>query len=464
MDPRVIMLAAAEGFFAFALLLFNGNTDDWKKAARCLLLLVPAMMIRLAFFDKTNTDYEWFLSRWIEHYRTNGGFAAMKDSIGNYNIPYLYFLAMFSYSSINDLYLIKLLSVFFDIILAYAGMRLVQKCCGRTTRGTVCFFVILYLPTVILNSAYWGQCDSIYVSFALLGLELALPERGMHKFVEKTEKKETYNILDYFDMYTATLPTEVPQNTLIEKDGSHPLLSMVCIAAAFGFKLQAVFIMPIWLTLWIWRRYKWYTFAAFPLTYLIIILPAVLLGRPFRDAVMLYADQAGTVGDALNYNSPSLTAFIRNPANSGRTSGILIAAAFAAMLLLLIIGICVRRNLTPGGMLTYTALMVLVIPFLLPHMHDRYFYCADILTTVIAVLLPLTFPAAILTQFGSIICYAAFFTGYYQRVGNTSIFLTNDRGALANALSIMVMAGALILCLMAGKRAAQNRQKNFVRK
>ena len=170
------------------------------------------------------------------------------------------------------------------------------------------------------------------------------------------------------------------------------------------------------------------------------------------------------MGDALNYNSPSLTAFIQNPAETEKISVILIAAAFAAMLLLLIIGICVKKNFTPGGMLTYTALMVLIIPFLLPHMHDRYFYCADVVTAVIAVLLPLTFPAAILTQFGSVICYAAFFTGYYQRVGNTGIFLTNDRGALANVLSIMIMAGALILCLMAGKRAAQNRQKNFVRK
>ena len=42
-----------------------------------------------------------------------GGFAAVKLPIGNYNAPYLYFLAAISYLPIPDLYLIKLFSILF---------------------------------------------------------------------------------------------------------------------------------------------------------------------------------------------------------------------------------------------------------------------------------------------------------------------------------------------------------------
>lgn len=34
----------------------------------------------------------------------------------------------------------------------------------------ITFAVVIMLPTVILNSAYWGQCDSIYTTFIILTL------------------------------------------------------------------------------------------------------------------------------------------------------------------------------------------------------------------------------------------------------------------------------------------------------
>ena len=397
MDIRVVILLILEGLFALWLLRRSHCLVDVRVTLRCALLLVLALFIRLAFFDRENTDYQWFLKVWVDFYRTNPGFSALGKAIGNYNIPYLYFLALFARSSIRDLYLIKLLSVFFDILLAWAGLLLVRRCGGSILRGLVCFFVILFLPTVVLNSALWGQCDSIYTSLALLGIAAALP----------TGRKE-----------------------------GNPALSMVCIALSFGFKLQAVFIMPVWVILWAWQRYKWYWFGLFPLTYLVLILPAVIAGRPLQDAVMLYFNQAGTVGDALNYNAPSLTAFLRNVTAPEALSSGLIIAAFVAMGMIVLSGILLRRRMTPVLFLGFTALTVLVIPFLLPHMHDRYFYPADVVTAVLAVCVPWLTPAAVFTQFGSFICYIAYFTGFYQRVGRSNFFLTNDRGAFTVLLAM----------------------------
>ena len=37
------------------------------------------------------------------------------------------------------------------------------------------------------------------------------------------------------------------------------------------------------------------------------MLPAVIAGAPLWDTLTLYFSQAGTVGDAMNYNAPSFT-------------------------------------------------------------------------------------------------------------------------------------------------------------
>lgn len=107
----------------------------------------------------------------------NGGFKALHYPLGNYNIPYLYFLCLFSYSSINDLYLIKLLSIFFDVLLAYGAMMLLGKVKESIPARIACFFTVLFLPTVILNGSLWAQCDSIYVALAVLAIYFALDDR-----------------------------------------------------------------------------------------------------------------------------------------------------------------------------------------------------------------------------------------------------------------------------------------------
>lgn len=395
MDYRILAILLLEALFAFWILLKSDSFADSHGAAVCAVLLALAFTARLSVFDHVTTDYTWFLKQWVEYFRQNGGFRALKGSIGNYNIPYLYFLAAFSYFSIDDMLLIKALSTLADVFLSWTCMMLVRRGGGSRLSSVICFFIIMFLPTVVINGAMWAQCDSIYVSLALLGILLAL-------------------------------------------DGK-PLGSMIAISASFGFKLQAVFIMPVWLVIWIWKKYKWYYFLAFPLTYFLLILPAVIAGHPIGEAITLYFDQMDTVGPAMNYNSPSLTALMRNvtDANKDTVSTILIVSSFATMFSVLFFAILCRSRMTDHLFICFTALTVIIIPFLLPHMHDRYFYAADVLTVVIACCVPQCFPAAIFCQFGSLICYLAYMKTYYLRLGN--IFLTNDRGAVSMLLALVVI-------------------------
>ena len=99
--------------------------------------------------------------------------------IGNYNAPYLYFLAAISYLPIPDLYLIKLFSILFDVVLAWGGFRLVRHFAPeRPNRPLLCFCLLLLLPTVILNGAFWGQCDALYGALTLHALACALERRN----------------------------------------------------------------------------------------------------------------------------------------------------------------------------------------------------------------------------------------------------------------------------------------------
>ncbi len=113
MDVRVMILLALEGITTLFFLWKLGFMRSIKAVLICTSLLSIALLFRLCCFDRENTDYEWFLKVWIEFFRENNGLKGLGRSIGNYNVPYLFFLALFSYSSIRDLYLIKLLSVFF---------------------------------------------------------------------------------------------------------------------------------------------------------------------------------------------------------------------------------------------------------------------------------------------------------------------------------------------------------------
>ncbi len=369
MQPEIMLIFAAVLIIALIIPWLEGLC---KKSSHLIIVVVAlalAFALRAWLIDFQSGDYNVFLSKWVEYFRSSGGFAGLSSSIGNYNLPYLYFLALFSYLPLNDLHLIKLLSILFDVILAFGMMKL----CGVFTRSAskrlAAYLITLLLPTVVINGAMWGQCDSIYVAFAILAFWLVLSDK--------------------------------------------PKLSMVCMALSFGFKLQAVFIMPLYLVLLFAKKIKFRHYFIFPITYIVEIIPAVAMGRPFLDAFLLYFRQADTVGSGLNYNSPSMFALFSGSANVAALSALGIALAFLFVFLIFLRTWRHRDNLSSEALLGIALLFVIGIPFFLPHMHDRYFFMADVLTLLPAVLYARYAPVTILTSFASGICYYSYLNQAY---------------------------------------------------
>ncbi len=364
MDIFVTVLFCLEAVFAYWLLYRSGVLEKSFSIYLSAALLALAFSLRAFCLNYETLDYQNFLKQWVEFFRQNGGFAALSQPVGNYNIPYLYFLALFSYIPASDLYLIKLLSIFFDVLMAWAAMGIVGKLGGSLAQRLGIFFTVLLLPTVVLNGALWGQCDSIYVALALISIYWALDDR--------------------------------------------PVLSMLAMTLSFGFKLQAVFVMPVLAILWMQGIFKLRHFFIFPIAYVVLVLPAVLLGRPFLDTITLYFSQTGSIGSGLNYNSPSVFGIFWNVQNEAPASKLAIISAFVFMLLILLICYANRSRLSSRAMLAAAVLLAVGIPFLLPHMHDRYFFAGDILTVVLAFACWKYAAVAPLCQFASLLGYHAY--------------------------------------------------------
>lgn len=369
MELQIIIIFGIIVIAALLIPWFEGLIKNGWQLLIAAAAIGLAFSLRAGFMDYRSGDYNSFLAVWVEYFRENGGFAGLKHSIGNYNVPYLYFLAFFSYLPLNDLYLIKLLSISFDVVLAFGIMEIVGMFTNSAFKRLAAYLAVLLLPSVMINGAMWGQCDSIYTSFAVLALWFLLSDR--------------------------------------------PKFSMVCMALSLGFKLQAVFIMPLFLAALFAKKIKFSDYLIFPLTYLLLIMPAVISGRPFMDTLKLYFSQAHSIGTGLNYNSPSIFAIITGIKNTAAMSTVAVVCAFLYVFAILLWTWNKRNNLNNEVLLGIALLFVVGIPLLLPHMHDRYFFMSDVLALIPAVLYAGYIPSAVLASFASLICYYSYFNAEY---------------------------------------------------
>ncbi len=391
------------GVLAFVILWAEGALKTKAALFTAAALILAAMVLRGVCMEHETLDYQNFLTRWVRTIREQGGFKALQWNIGNYNVPYLYFLALFSYSSVRDLYLIKLLSIAFDILLAWGVMRTVYCFTDKRAKVLAAFFVTLFLPTVVLNGAYWGQCDSIYGAFAVWSVYFALKDK--------------------------------------------PVVSVCMIALSFAFKLQAVFLMPVFLVFLFARKIKWWHLVFFPVTYILVVLPAVLLGRPFKSTLLLYFNQAGTVGGGLNYNSSSMYALLRGAQNTEQLAVIGIIAAFAFLALLYLFCFLRRRQLDNQALLICSLLVCVAVPFLLPHMHDRYFFLADALSVAFVFVWVKLIHVPVFVSFASLMGYCAYLTGRW--------FLNKPQSMAWGAIALIAVLFTLIVELVARLSSAK---------
>ena len=356
-----------ELIFALGLLWRDGFFEDKRRRAVAVVMVSLAFVMRYCVMSYETLDYQDWIRTWLDSLRRTGAWRGLGQEIWscNYNVPYLYILAIISKLDIYDLYLVKITSIFFDIVLAFFTMRLVGLFQENPSVRLAAYVGALWLPTVFLNGAVWGQCDVIYASFAVMGVYFALSD--------------------------------------------HPGWSVAAIAVSISFKLQGIFLLPAYFAFFIGKKMKFRHFFLFPVVYVLTILPAVLAGRNFWELITLYYNNTSTIGEGLNYNSSSMYAlFDFGALDNGPASriGILMAAFFCAAIYFWLF--LRREEITDRTLFGVCLLFCIGIPFFLPHMHDRYFFVADVLTFALALAAPRMSLAAALVSFGSLLGYHAY--------------------------------------------------------
>ena len=407
MDHRATILLYLELLLALGILYREGLMKTLRQKAVVLVMVGLAFVLRYCCMTYETLDYQDWIRVWIESLRQTGAWAGLGQEIWscNYNVPYLYFLAWFSGSDIYDLYLVKLLSIFFDVCMAAVVMKLVGHFTENPARRLTGFIGVLWLPSVYLNGAIWGQCDVIYAFFALLSIYLLLTE--------------------------------------------HPGWSVAAIAVSISFKLQGIFLLPVYMVYLIAGRVRLRHLLVFPLTYILTILPAVLAGRSFTELLFLYISNTGTIGDGLNYNSSSLYAlfdFSGFSTSGASTLGIMLAFLLCADIFVWML--LREKDIDDRVLLCVGLLFCIGVPFFLPHMHDRYFFMADVLSFALAVIAPVTAPAAVLVSFGSLLGYHAYL--------KTRYLLPMRFGAVAMLLALLVVTVYTIFSLNHEKKVLTN--------
>lgn len=325
---------------------------------------VFALFLRMQFFPYVSTDYTLFLQGWFSELKAGGGFAAIGRNIGDYMPPYFYLLAFLTYLPGRPLFLIKGLSFLGDVVLAFFAMRIVERQRGKFW-GCIVYATVLFLPSVILNSGAWAQCDAIYTAALLACVYFVMKKR------------------DY--------------------------AAVAAFSVAFVFKLQTVFLAPFLLLMLLKKRIRWRCVLVFPAVYLAAILPSALMGRSFTDLLTVYFRQAGEYS-SISMNLPNLAVWY--PADTPVPTGHLLAlAAVLAALVLVFVLWRLDFELTDEMILSLAFLSVLFVPYFLPYMHERYLYPADIFSVLFAFYLPEKFYIPIITVFSSTAVVGEFLFG-----------------------------------------------------
>jgi Gpi18-like mannosyltransferase len=253
-------------------------------------------------------------------------------------------LGLATYLPVQKLYAIKSLGLLCDLALAFVVLLVVRLKYDRRPVWLAAFAAVLFAPTIFFNSALWGQCDAIYTTFLLAALYCLLRDR--------------------------------------------PGRALLFFSIAFAFKLQALFLLPLFFVLWAKGELPLKYFLLLPAVYVALCLPALVAGRPFYDLLTIYLEQANTYR-RLTSSAPNLYQWLPdNPALFGRAGLI-----FAITLVGLLSYACLKSDVRWGKHLTVRLALVsaLLVPFTLPYMHERYFFAADCIAIVYGFYFPRRF-------------------------------------------------------------------------
>ena len=375
------------------------RTLDSRKIIELIFFFVIfslLVLLRYHLYPFRSGDFNSFQAPWFEQIDVSSFHSAFVNLKSNYFPPYLYMLALLKWVGFAALPAVKLASGVGDILIFLLLFKLTKSFGSSNRKSMLTAFGILALPTVTMNSALWGQCDATYVAF-LIGMICCVKLR-------------------------------------------RPCLAMLFFGVALAFKAQAVFLVPLIFLLYCEKQIRFSSLLMIPITHALCMLPSFFMGKSVQEVYGMFYQQANYY-KLLELNAPSIYQFLPEINYEMQSAaGVASAAAIVLTVVLWIRSDTKLQSITSERLMAVAVFFSILCPFLLPKMHDRYFYLADVLSVAAFCISPSRgrFCVALLVQGGSLISYNAYF-------GEKSVPLTA-------AAFLMLVALALQSMLLFGKK------------
>ena len=322
----------------------NCSTQRIKLYFFLLMVTLLAFLVRYWGRDYVSTDMERALLPWFQEMQTNGGLAALSKQVGDYCLLYQTIIAVFTYVDMKAIYLYKLFSSIFDFLLSASIVYFTVNGgnCTIFKKNTVvlCYMFVILLPTVVMNSAFWGQCDSVYTFFLLWSIWFLYKEKYRKSFI--------------------------------------------LLGCAFAFKLQSILLVPLFFYIWVCRKNS-FSLLNFELTIMVFWLSGIVTyfyKRGLIDGFIIYILQVGEY-KKMWMNVPSFWML-----TGGDYASLHMVAIFLTILILgIVFFLSVAGKISVVSFEKFISLAAFVewtCILFLPAMHERYTYVMDLLLLMLS--------------------------------------------------------------------------------
>lgn len=336
------------------------------------VITVMGAYLRFYGLPLITSDMEGFLLPWYYEILDKGGLQALGSQVGDYGLLYQTILAGLTYINWNPVYLIKFLPLIFDFLLCIMVPYFFCQITKKEILGfeyNIIYALLMFLPTFVINSAYWGQSDSIYSLFVLLTL---------------------------FSIYKGEYKR-----------------SAVYYGLAFAFKLQAIFILPFIIAYYFYSKRM---SARNALITLLVFwgsgIVAYFNGRSLAAPFTIYAMQSDEHA-FMFMNFPSAWMLVGYDYYIFKTMAIVVALAALGVGLFIVLSKKVSID-SLEDFLKICAWFIWTALIFMPSMHDRYAYYLDIILILLCVLNRKYIKYASVSLIMSTLAYCdyLFYTGY----------------------------------------------------
>ncbi len=334
------------------------NARKWRMHASILCVaFLAGLWLRAQYIDFASNDYSYFLSNWVLYIREKGLLSAFGDPFHNYAPLYIYMLGLMDAVSgdASPIYTIKYLTFIGELYAAFWMYRIVALHFHDqpySIRPALAVAALWLCPSVVINGSATGQCDIWLTGFMLA--------------------------------------------SLCEMMRGHSRRCLLYGTLAFAFKPQAIFLSPLLLVFLLRKKIVWQQLWIVPAMYVAICVPAWLEGRPMMDMLLIYWVQ---IRGSVSHNAANPYFYFRHADDTMPV--IHMGEALAALVAGALVAITFNRwkaSPDPLSVMLLATLFACVMPYMLPFMHDRYFFMAEIFSLLLCVMKPRWFALPLLLQ------------------------------------------------------------------